>query len=109
MSTPQKLITLCGLLAIAAAAFFAPYRYAGRSVVAGEMVPVSGTVRAPLWSPPNGPGGHLWIKTDDPRWNGLMLLLGDAEMDAGRLGIEWAGIALATLALAVLAAPRRPS
>ena len=114
MTGAQKGIVAGGLLALLVTSFAAPYRFTARNRI-GEMVNgdgsplrISGTLHAPLWAAPDSlnsiesdkipkPNGHGWNETES------------IQLDAGRLGIWWAGIAALTIVGVVLASPtKRP-
>lgn len=103
MTAAQKLIAVLGVVTIGVTSFFAPYRVQGHNELEriahdGRVDSYGYTVYASLWDSPRS-GAYAS--------DGSMNRMDDVQLDAGKMGLWWAGIIIVTALGIVLAAPRR--
>ncbi len=108
MTTRQKWIVALGLVALALASVVPPFRYVGTAMeVDGgrpRFVTVTGTIHRGAWMPAPK---SIWVRPDTGGPSVDLIMVDSMRLDAGRLGLWWAGIALVTIAAVAIAAPRR--
>jgi len=102
MTSNQKFVMTLGLVAMAATTIVAPYRWNGHTSpysAVGEA-PRHGSTHAPLWAEPDSV--LTTLRNERGVYGGLPVAIDGVALDAGRLGLWWAGIAAVTLVLVVL-------
>jgi len=106
MNPRQKMLMIGGLVAIAATTLVAPYRWTGQN----ELARVAGypgvqheIVHRPIWTTPDAVCETVGQDLLHEK-RGYILERCEATLDAGQLGLWWAGITALTIVAVLLAA-----